>query len=63
MYSRHRFPSEIIHQLLRLVLLHFPLSYRDIEKMMLYRGVKVTYESIRVKLQIKQLTKPKSNRH
>ena len=25
----------------------FPLNYRDIEKMMLYRGVKVTYESIR----------------
>jgi putative transposase len=25
----------------------FPLSYRDIEKMMLYRGIEVTYESIR----------------
>ncbi len=25
----------------------FPLSYRDIEKMMVYRGVEVTYESIR----------------
>lgn len=25
----------------------FPLSYWDIEKMMLYRGIEVTYESIR----------------
>ena len=25
----------------------FPLSYRDIEKMMLYRGIVVTYETIR----------------
>jgi putative transposase len=25
----------------------FPLSYRDIEKMMLYRGIEVTYETIR----------------
>ncbi len=25
----------------------FPLSYRDIEKMMLYRGIEVTYETVR----------------
>jgi putative transposase len=30
-----------------MVVLHIPLSYRDIEKMMLYRGIEVTYESIR----------------
>jgi putative transposase len=46
MYSRHRFPSEIISYCVWLY--HtFPLSYRDIEKMMLYRGIEVTYETIR----------------
>ena len=46
MYSRHRFPAEIISYCVWLYYT-FPLSYRDIEKMMLYRGVEVTYESIR----------------
>src|SRR4028119_456812 len=46
MYSRHRFPSEIISYCVW-VYYTFPLSYRDIEKMMLYRGIEVTYESIR----------------
>jgi putative transposase len=46
MYSRHRFPTEIISYCVWLYYT-FPLSYRDIEKMMLYRGIEVTYESIR----------------
>jgi putative transposase len=45
-YLRHRFPSEIISYCVWLYY-SFPLSYRDIEKMMLYRGIEVTYESIR----------------
>ncbi|MGK7911808.1 MAG: hypothetical protein AB4050_10070 [Synechococcus sp.] len=35
------------HLALCLVVLHVPLSYRDIEKMMLYRRIDVTYEAIR----------------
>ncbi|MBD1847606.1 IS6 family transposase [Cyanobacteria bacterium FACHB-63] len=46
MYSRHRFPGEIISYCVWLYYT-FPLSYRDIEKMMLYRGIKVTDASIR----------------
>ncbi|MBW4641316.1 MAG: IS6 family transposase [Gloeocapsa sp. UFS-A4-WI-NPMV-4B04] len=46
MYSRHRFPSEIISYCVWLYYT-FPLSYRDIEKMMLDRGIEVTYETIR----------------
>lgn len=46
MYSRHRFPGEIISYCVWLYYT-FPLSYRDIEKMMLYRGIEVTYETIR----------------
>ena|GEM_PF-923611 len=46
MYSRHRFPSEIISYCVWLYYT-FPLSDRDIEKMMLYRGIEVTYETIR----------------
>lgn len=46
MYSRHRFPGEIISYCVWLYYT-FPLSYRDIEKIMLHRGIEVTYESIR----------------
>ncbi len=46
MYSRHRFPGEIISYCVWLYYT-FPLSYRDIEKMMLYREIEVTYETIR----------------
>jgi putative transposase len=46
MYSRHRFPREIISHCVWLYDT-FPLSYRDIEKMMLYRGIEVTDETIR----------------
>ena len=46
MYSRHRFPSEIMSHCVWLYYT-FPLSYRAIEQMMLYRGIEVTYETIR----------------
>lgn len=45
-YPRHRFPAEIISYCVWLYYT-FPLSFRDIEKMMLYRGIHVTYEAIR----------------
>ena len=45
-YRGHRFPAEIISYCVWLYYT-FPLSFRDIEKMMLYRGIKVTYEAIR----------------
>ena len=45
-YPRHRFPIDVISQC---VWLYFRccLSYRDVEEMMAYRGVIVSYESIR----------------
>jgi putative transposase len=46
LYHRHRFPAEIISYCVWLYNT-LPLSYRDVEKMMLYRGIFVTYESIR----------------
>jgi len=45
-YKRHRFPAKIISYCVWLYYT-FPLSFKDIEKMMLYRGIEVTYESIR----------------
>jgi hypothetical protein len=42
----HRFPPEIISYCIWLYN-SFSLSYRDIEKMMLYRGIFVSYEAIR----------------
>lgn len=46
LYHRHRFPAEIISYCIWLSN-SFSLSYRDVEKMMLYRGIYVTYEAIR----------------
>jgi putative transposase len=46
LYRRHRFPAEIISHCVWLYF-RFCLSYRDIEEMMLVRGVFVTYEAIR----------------
>ena len=45
-YKHHRFPIEIIDHCVWLYYT-FPLSYRDVQKMMLYRGIEVTYETIR----------------
>ena len=46
MYARYRYPAEIISHCVWLYYT-FPLSYRDIEKMRLYRRIEVTYERIR----------------
>ncbi len=46
LYHGYRFPPEIISHCVWLYNC-FALSYRDIEKMMLYRGIEVTYEAIR----------------
>ena len=45
-YKGHRFPAEIISYCVWLYYT-FPLSFRDIQKMMLYRGIEITHESIR----------------
>jgi putative transposase len=45
-YKRHRFPPEIIAHCVWLYF-RFCLSYRDVEELMLARGVIVTYEAIR----------------
>ena len=46
LYRRHRLPAEIIGHCVWLYF-RFCLSYRDIEEMMMVRGVFVTYEAIR----------------
>jgi putative transposase len=45
-YSRHRFPSEIIRYTVWLYF-RFPLSYRDVEDILVERGIDVSYETIR----------------
>ena len=45
-YKYHRFPIEVIRHCVWLYYT-FPLSFRDIENMMLSRGLEVTYEAIR----------------
>jgi hypothetical protein len=45
-YKNHRFPVEIISHAVWLYF-RFCLSYRDVEELLLARGVIVTYEAIR----------------
>ncbi len=45
-YKGHRFPVEIIDCCMWLYL-RFPLSFREVEELMLARGVAVSYETIR----------------
>jgi putative transposase len=45
-YKNHRFPPEIISHAVWLYF-RFTLSYRDVEEMLLARGIVVTYEAIR----------------
>ena len=45
-YKGHRFPAEIIAHCVWLYH-RFPLSFREVEELMLVRGVIVTYETIR----------------
>ena len=45
-YKSYRFPASIISHAVWLYH-RFKLSFRDIEEMLLYRGIYVTYETIR----------------
>src|SRR5467141_726663 len=45
-YKNHRFPAEIISHAVWLYF-RFCLSFRDVEELLLERGVVVTYEAIR----------------
>jgi putative transposase len=45
-YRGHRYPVEIINHCLWLYF-RFPLSFREVEELMLARGVAVSYETIR----------------
>lgn len=45
-YKRHRFPSQIIARSVRLYV-RFNLSLREVEEMLLERGIDVSYETIR----------------
>jgi hypothetical protein len=46
LYKGHRFPAEIISHCVWLYF-RFCLSYRDVEEMMVERGIAVSYESVR----------------
>jgi len=46
-YKRHRFPPEVIQYAVWLYY-RFNLSHRDIEDLLAERGIKVSYESIRL---------------
>ena len=45
-YSGYRFPPEIIHRAIWLYL-RFTLSLRDVEDLLVERGITVSYESVR----------------
>ncbi|MFD5110642.1 hypothetical protein ACFWJ1_35660, partial [Streptomyces cinereoruber] len=45
-YRNHRYPVEVIAHCVWLYF-RFPLSYREVEELMLERGVTVSYETIR----------------
>lgn len=45
-YKGHRYPGEIINHAVWLYF-RFPLSFREVEELMLERGVVVSYETIR----------------
>lgn len=45
-YKGHRYPVEIVNHCVWLYF-RFPLSFREVEEMMLERGVLVSYETIR----------------
>lgn len=45
-YKRHRFPPEIIAHAVWLYF-RFPLSLRLVEEMLLERGIRISYETVR----------------
>ena len=46
LYKRHRFPAEIISHVVWLYF-RFSLSFRDVEELMVERGVQLSYETVR----------------
>jgi putative transposase len=42
----HRFPADVISQVIWLYF-RFSVSYRDVEEMMAWRGVQLSYETVR----------------
>lgn len=46
LYRGHRFPREVIAHAVRSYL-RFALSFRDVEELLIERGVTVSYETIR----------------
>jgi putative transposase len=46
LYKRHRYPPEIIAHVVWLYF-RFTLSYRDVEELLVARGIVVSYETIR----------------
>jgi putative transposase len=44
--ARHRFPNSIIQHAVWLYF-RFPLSYRDVEDLLVERGIDVSYETVR----------------
>ena len=47
LYRRHRFPAEIISHAVWLYF-RFNLSHRDVEELLVDRGIQVSYEAIRL---------------
>ncbi len=45
-YKRHRYPAEIIAHTVWLYF-RFSLSFRDVEELMVARGVALSYETVR----------------
>jgi transposase-like protein len=45
-YARHRFPPLVIQRAVWLYF-RFPLSYRDVEELLVERGIDVSYETVR----------------
>jgi putative transposase len=46
LYTRHRFPAEIISHSVWLYY-RFSLSYRDVEELMAERGITMSHEAVR----------------
>ena len=52
LYRGHRFPAEVISQVVWLYF-RFSVSYRVVEEMMAWRGVQLSYQTVRGHCHIK----------
>ena len=46
LYRGHRFPADVINQVVWLYF-RFSVSYREVEEMMAWRGIQLSYETVR----------------